>query len=224
MGGSTSQGRNSHVEFLLDRGFDVMRRRAAGEQITVAQNYFEMPATPVGPSSGPVAYAELGPGATASAPGAVPGTALAAAAPPPVAGAAAYLPSGASGGAHIDVARAMAEADAEQTPHVDRMRERAGRAHVVWTRDASGRKKKESSTTGAYLVQVGSFRKKAEARDWLKDITHRFEEPFTRAHAQVITAGGWYRTRFAGLTESAAAEACRELRAHHLACMVMRPS
>jgi D-alanyl-D-alanine carboxypeptidase (penicillin-binding protein 5/6) len=47
LGGSTSSGRDHHVEDLLDTGFSVMRRRAAGEKITVAQNLFE----PGAPSS-----------------------------------------------------------------------------------------------------------------------------------------------------------------------------
>lgn len=216
MGGSSSGGRNARVEELLDTGFDVLRRRAAGETITVAQSFFEHP---VQASTGPVAYAQL-----TSPPPPQPGAATAT-----ITGAGSpgvtqtFLPSGAAVTHHIDVEEASQQAAAaEPPPHIDRMRERAGRAHVIWTRDASGHKKKESFT-GAYLVQVGSFRRKAEARGWLKDIARRFEEPFTRARAQVIEADGWYRTRFEGLTENAAAEACHELRAHHLACMVMRP-
>ncbi len=58
MGGPSTRARDAHVEELLDTGFDVMRRRANGEMITVAQNYFEKPAASTAP--GAVAYAQLG--------------------------------------------------------------------------------------------------------------------------------------------------------------------
>ena len=47
MGGPTSAARDQNAEDLLLTGFDVMHRRARGEQITVAQNLFER--DPTGP-------------------------------------------------------------------------------------------------------------------------------------------------------------------------------
>lgn len=44
MGGPTTATRDKIAEGLLLTGFDVMNRRARGEQITVAQNFFEPPA------------------------------------------------------------------------------------------------------------------------------------------------------------------------------------
>ena len=41
MGGSSSSARDANVAELLNTGFDVMRRRDRGENITVAQNLFE---------------------------------------------------------------------------------------------------------------------------------------------------------------------------------------
>ncbi len=41
MGGPTTASRDQNAEDLLLTGFDVMRRRAMGEKITVAQNLFE---------------------------------------------------------------------------------------------------------------------------------------------------------------------------------------
>src|SRR5258708_23225251 len=41
MGGPTTAQRDQNAEDLLLTGFDVMRRRAMGEKITVAQNLFE---------------------------------------------------------------------------------------------------------------------------------------------------------------------------------------
>ena len=47
MGGPTTAQRDQNAEDLLLTGFDVMRRRANGERITVAQNLFEP--EPTGP-------------------------------------------------------------------------------------------------------------------------------------------------------------------------------
>jgi D-alanyl-D-alanine carboxypeptidase len=47
MGGPTTASRDQNAEDLLLTGFDVMRRRAMGEKITVAQNLFEP--EPTGP-------------------------------------------------------------------------------------------------------------------------------------------------------------------------------
>lgn len=41
LGGRTSQSRNAHVAELINTGFEVERRRAAGEDIQVAQTLFE---------------------------------------------------------------------------------------------------------------------------------------------------------------------------------------
>jgi D-alanyl-D-alanine carboxypeptidase (penicillin-binding protein 5/6) len=43
LGGPTRITRDRNAEGLLLTGFDVLNRRARGEQITVAQNYFEPP-------------------------------------------------------------------------------------------------------------------------------------------------------------------------------------
>jgi hypothetical protein len=112
------------------------------------------------------------------------------------------------------------ETEQAPPPLIDRMREPSARGRIERGREASGRKKKESK--GAYLVQVGSFRRKAEARDWLRDIERRYEDRLSDTRAQIIEADGRYRTRFEGLTRTAAGEVCRALHAHHLACMVMR--
>lgn len=45
MGGPTVAARDRTAESLLLTGFDVLNRRARGEQITVAQNFFEAPAS-----------------------------------------------------------------------------------------------------------------------------------------------------------------------------------
>ncbi|AQR63528.1 serine hydrolase [Brevundimonas sp. LM2] len=65
LGGRSSVSRNAHVAALMDTGFEVERRRAAGERIQVAQTFFEDRGFGLGGSEGgaegetAVAYASL---------------------------------------------------------------------------------------------------------------------------------------------------------------------
>lgn len=77
---------------------------------------------------------------------------------------------------------------------------------------------------GRYAVQVGAFRDQKVAQDWLNDVNRRFRSEFTGAERTVQTGdGGWYRSRFTGLTEEKANEACETLAARRVTCMVIRP-
>jgi D-alanyl-D-alanine carboxypeptidase (penicillin-binding protein 5/6) len=212
LGGPSSALRNTNVADLMDTGFDVLRRRAAGETITVAQNYFEH-ASPAMPGA-PIGYAAL------AAAGMVPSA-------PTQAPATAYL-SSQGDIARVPITRPVlsaaerqrADEIAARDAQVEeqyRARARHGRHHEY----ADSRLKKKD-IRGAYTVQVGSFRQKGEARDWLKDIGRRFDDQLAEARGAVIAADGWYRTRFMGLTREAATDACRALHAHRLACQVMR--
>ncbi len=191
MGGPTSRLRNTNVEELMDTGFDVLRRRDAGENITVAQNFFERPAGP--PSGNPIGYAAL------AAAGLIPG---------PVEAPQAYSPN------HPPVQTLASTVNlrptvAEQRDE-DEYRDRARHS-------GDSRLKKKD-----YLVQVGSFRAKSEAKDWLRDIGHRFDAQLESARGAIIATGGWYRTRFTGLTKEAADSTCHAMRQRRLACEVMR--
>jgi D-alanyl-D-alanine carboxypeptidase (penicillin-binding protein 5/6) len=173
LGGSSAVARDNHVSELLDVGFDVLRRRQGGEQITVAQRLFEQPS--------PTPYAQLAalPDDAPRAPGAPPET-------PPV--------------KVVENARyASAQGDGP------------GRG---------GLKKKERGA--AYMVQVGSFRQKNEARRWLTTVTERFESRLADAQGAIVSLRGRYLTRFEGLTRQAALGACQALHAHRLACQVER--
>jgi D-alanyl-D-alanine carboxypeptidase (penicillin-binding protein 5/6) len=46
LGGTSNGARDNHVQDLLTTGFDVLRRRNAGERILVAQSLFEPPPPP----------------------------------------------------------------------------------------------------------------------------------------------------------------------------------
>jgi D-alanyl-D-alanine carboxypeptidase (penicillin-binding protein 5/6) len=90
--------------------------------------------------------------------------------------------------------------------------------------EASSRKKKDRTArpAEAYVVQVGSFREKNEAKRWLTEVTDRFEKKLPDTRGAVISIDGRWRTRFEGLTRAAADSACRALHQHRLACMVMK--
>jgi D-alanyl-D-alanine carboxypeptidase len=81
-----------------------------------------------------------------------------------------------------------------------------------------------STPSGRWAVQVGAFRDEGTARDWLKDVSRRFRSEFRNANQDVQTANGWYRSRFTGLTETAAEGACKTLSERRVTCMVVRPS
>ena len=64
MGGRSAPSRNSHVAELMNTGFEVENRRAQGENIQIAQTFFEQRGFGVGdpdstPGGAPIAYASL---------------------------------------------------------------------------------------------------------------------------------------------------------------------
>jgi D-alanyl-D-alanine carboxypeptidase (penicillin-binding protein 5/6) len=223
LGGPTSRLRNTNVEELLDTGFDVLRRRAAGETITVAQGYFEHPSpmTVGGQTYASLAAAGMAPvpnPAQVYLPGQQPTRTLAV--QTPITRVAAPVKSEPKPMTRAEKRRAE-EIARQDAKYEDEYRERARHGRHGDDRYADSRLKKKEPK-GGYLVQVGSFRQKAEARDWLKDIGRKYDEQLAAARGAIITANGWYRTRFMGLTKEAAGDACRALKAHRLACQVMR--
>jgi D-alanyl-D-alanine carboxypeptidase (penicillin-binding protein 5/6) len=167
----------------------VLRRRARGELITVAQSMFEQPSTP----GAPIQYSTVQGDAPA----------------PPLQAAVPAAPN----------AIRVAETDDLRRAEPVRASVGKGAARAVKAAETSRVKKKDPRAT--YLVQVGSFGRKADAHDWLAEVRQRFGTHFAEAEGKVIAGGGRYRTRFDGLTKSAAVAACRALRAKRLACMVM---
>ncbi|MFN3537520.1 MAG: SPOR domain-containing protein, partial [Brevundimonas sp.] len=77
--------------------------------------------------------------------------------------------------------------------------------------------------SGTWSVQVGAFRDRAVADNWLTEVNRRFRTQFTGAERAVQTAGEWYRSRFTGLTEDSARAACAALAERRVTCMVVRP-
>ena len=89
-------------------------------------------------------------------------------------------------------------------------------------RDHKDRKRKNPDAV--WSIQVGAFKEKSLASNWVKNIQRRFDEALADASSSVSkTDEGWYRTRFASLTKQQAHEACRAMEAKRLECMVVRP-
>jgi D-alanyl-D-alanine carboxypeptidase len=76
---------------------------------------------------------------------------------------------------------------------------------------------------GLWSVQVGAFRDESVAADWLDEVDRRFRSQFRGADRRVMSASGWFRSRFTGMTEDAARAACDALAARNVTCQVVRP-
>jgi D-alanyl-D-alanine carboxypeptidase (penicillin-binding protein 5/6) len=164
LGGPTTAIRDANAEDLLLTGFDVVSRRARGENITVAQNLFE---------------------------------------PEPTGGV--VRPSIEQGDGEQDELKiVLASADPP-----------ARTSSVRITEPASGK----------WVVQVGAFRSKADAREQLTFVKKRFGAQFAGKDGFVADpVAGAYRSRFSGFSQASAKAACNAMKAKRLACMVVGPA
>ncbi len=252
MGGRSSATRNAHVAELMNTGFEVENRRAQGENIQVAQTFFEQRGFGVdgaGLSDGtaPIAYASLngergspvrddedGEGGTAVAYTALPprpqprptvpvsspevapsatarSYAAVANAPPPAPAprpdnrAVANDPTNLTASLNGGVAAPRTTTPARTPPAA--------------TRPAAPAR----APAGRWAVQVGAFRSESVARDWLTEVNRRFRAQFTDAERAVQSNDGWFRSRFTGMTQAKAEDACEALAARRVTCSVIRP-
>jgi len=240
LGGRSSASRNAHVAELMDTGFEVERRRSQGENIQIAQTFFEQRGFGIGSEalSPPIAYAAIGnddeDGMGAESPTAVAYTA----APAPAALPTRITPSP-SERAAADQQRAAATAQAAGQVQANRAPTNvtaslngAPRGATVAPSTTPSRAtppparepaRAAARPSGRWAVQVGAFRDEKVATDWLTEVNRRFRSQFASAERNVQTAGDWYRSRFTGLTEDAAKSACEALAERRVTCMVVRP-
>jgi D-alanyl-D-alanine carboxypeptidase len=229
LGGRSSASRNAHVAELMDTGFEVERRRAAGERIQVAQAFFEARGFGIGgPDTGaPVAYAALNgaPAAdedTGQGSNAVTYTALPVSMTPPPA---AVASSTVTGYTRATPAPGPVER-AEVVPPRSTGNLTASLNSGVASTSSIGRPTAGASSrppAGRWSVQVGAFRDEGVARTWLGEINRRFRSQFSSAERSVASAAGWHRSRFTGMSQAAAEAACEALAARRVTCMVVRP-
>ena len=242
LGGRSSATRNAHVAELMNTGFEVGRRRAAGERIQVAQAFFESRGFGIGgPDTGaPVAYASLN-GAPASDEDVGQGSNVVAytalpAAPAPQPTAVSNTPPAGYARATPPPPAARAEADPPRTGASLTASLNSGTAGATSpNREASRPAPRPSAAANTrpspparpaaerWSVQVGAFRDEGVARDWLTEVNRRFRDQFRGAEQVVISVDGWRRSRFTGMTEAAARAACEALDARRVTCMVVRP-
>jgi D-alanyl-D-alanine carboxypeptidase (penicillin-binding protein 5/6) len=248
LGGRSTASRNAHVAELMDTGFEVERRRAQGERIQVAQTFFEQRGFGVGGESAtgdaPIAYASIrddedgeAAGSTAVAYTAAPAPAVlpTRVAPSPSERAAsqraAATAQAAGQAAGLGAGRAAAgpRAPHNVTASLNGAPASATVAPSTTPRRATPPPAREPARTaartpaGRWSVQVGAFRDEKVANDWLTELNRRFRAQFSTAERNVQTAGDWYRSRFTGLTETAAKTACEALAERRVTCMVIGP-
>lgn len=102
-----------------------------------------------------------------------------------------------------------AEADAAPRPRTER--------------PSSPPARRDSEDT--WVVQVGAFRERNVASNWLSEVGRRFREHFRNAEGAVSdAANGWYRARYSGLSREAAEAACAAMTERRVSCMVLRGS
>jgi len=175
LGGPTRITRDKVAESLLLTGFDVIRRRNLGEDIRVAQNFFEPPQL-----------------------------------------AAATEPSMQQG----DTGDSLSVRLASSPPPA-----RASSIQIVDSKSvAKLNGKGKASAGGRWTVQVGSFNSRTDARKQLAITERRFGSLFDDARAVAEKDAGKYRSRFYGLSEKEAKDACRTLKANRQPCAVIPPS
>jgi D-alanyl-D-alanine carboxypeptidase (penicillin-binding protein 5/6) len=177
LGGPTRVTRDRNAEGLLLTGFDVLNRRARGEQITVAQNFFEPP------------------------------------------------------GMGDRIQPSMQQGDTDQGPQITLASSlppsRASSIQIVEPKSVpklnSKSRKEPAKIGGKWMVQVGSFARRSDARQQLAIVEKKFGKHFDDARPAAEKDDGKYRARFSGFTEQEARDACRALKAKRQPCQVMSP-
>lgn len=90
-------------------------------------------------------------------------------------------------------------------------------------KSAKGKKKKKNADA-VWSIQVGAFKEKSLASNWVKSVKMRFDDSLAAGTSEISkNENGWYRTRFAELTKEQAQGACKKMTAKRLDCMVIKP-
>lgn len=241
MGGRSTASRNAHVAALMDTGFEVERLRHDGQTIQVAQTFFESRGFGLDPvATGPVEYASNDSN-DENEDGGRPYLAAAASSPPMMtASAVTYTPDIET--AAVATASPRPARPVGVTPARPSQTQRADASPPDLTASlngAAGTPRRPAASparpaarqpdalarppAGRWAVQVGAFRDRTVARDWLREVSRRFRAQFAQAESDVQNTEGWYRSRFTGMTEVAARGACSALSERHVTCIVVRP-
>jgi D-alanyl-D-alanine carboxypeptidase len=211
LGGTSNANRDNQVADLIETGFAVLHRRDAGETITIAQNIFD-------PSGRARSYASAsvpaysGPTAAVSPPldgGPIQLASLTRMKPVPNPIQSRKSKAAVAAGSDDDAIQPVKNDDVKGVTSL----------HPTQNADNDA-----APSDGRYMVQVGAFRQKTDARNQIKTISAKFGQQFAAAETSIGDAvGGMFRARFTGLSADAAEEACSALKAKHMTCMVIAP-
>jgi D-alanyl-D-alanine carboxypeptidase (penicillin-binding protein 5/6) len=80
----------------------------------------------------------------------------------------------------------------------------------------------KKSKKESWTIQVGEFKSRSDAREQVSFVKGRFGKHLGDASGSAEKAGGRYKTRFVGLSESEARSTCKAMKAKKLACEVIR--
>lgn len=227
LGGSNKTQRREHVTDLMNTGFEVVVRRDHGETIEVAQNEFTRAMNGEARlPDGPVPYTMLAsnsPAVRANAPltdaqlrETLAGSEQANAMDAGVQRTSSTIKA-------PEVAQTLSAAT-NTAALVKKPAAKAATAKSKKTATAQKAKGKKKDPTAVYAIQVGAFRDKALANDWVRKMKSKFSAHLSGGTSQVTkNENGWYRTRFTTLTKTQASAACKSIEAKHLDCMVIKP-
>ncbi|HVI30757.1 D-alanyl-D-alanine carboxypeptidase family protein [Phenylobacterium sp.] len=85
-------------------------------------------------------------------------------------------------------------------------------------------KKKAEAPAGEWAVQVGAFKARSDAKEQIDIIEKRFGKQVAGAKPVTDKAAGRYRSRFVGLSEAKAKNACKAIKAKKQPCQVIEPN
>jgi D-alanyl-D-alanine carboxypeptidase len=217
MGGNSKAARDSHADDLVDAGFLVLRRRAQGQETTVAQNLFE--AAPIGPIMRPP---------TEEGSGDQEGLKIVLTNQPNSLTSAELASLHAAEAAPRPVPVKMSSDDAVAPPpaklihaKADKVDADAVRKHMHDNDRADARPIKEG---GEWFIQIGAYKARSQADAQLTTIRRKYAAQLKTGHPEVQSAAhGMYRARVTGLSEQEAQRACVLISAHKTACDVYQP-
>jgi hypothetical protein len=79
--------------------------------------------------------------------------------------------------------------------------------------------------TGDWMIQIGAYKAKKQAREQLATIQHKYAAQLKAGRPDIESAPhGYYRARIVGLSAQAAQKACDLISAHRTACDVYEPN
>lgn len=239
MGGSSTAARDENVEDLLNGGFEVLAKRAQGQNITLASTLHEPADSAGGPIQRPptemgsgeqqgmkIVVGETAPMTLATLPPSLASEgATGPAAAPPGAGSAAaqglVCVKAHGKGRHHHKAYCYKPQEVAQAAPASCAHHR-GKHHAKACATTSTAKTAKAS--GNYQVQVGVFPTPKEARSELATLRVKYSRLLTDQRRVEKAGQGKYRARFAGFGPDEAKQACETLTSKGVRCIVIAGS